>query len=100
MRALGLSLILFACSASAQWTQPQPMMSLEALQAFKVKDSDCPRREQIIAGVQRQLELRGIGLNADPATLSKQDVEYNATAKIIIWSFRIGCANPDRYSKK
>jgi hypothetical protein len=48
--------------------------------------------------VELQLRLRGIA-DKNPEDLSKEDMQYNATAKIIIWSLRIGCSNPNRYVK-
>jgi hypothetical protein len=75
---------------------PESAISFEQLKAIKVSNRDCVNMEKTINYVERQLELRGID-SQHPEQLSRRDAEYNTTAKIIIWSLRIGCNNPNRY---
>jgi hypothetical protein len=95
------SMILIAVFASGCSTAPsqyhtESAISLEQLQAIKVADRDCPTMNRTIAYVEKQLRLRGID-SEHPEKLNASDTAYNSTAKIIIWSLRIGCNNPNRY---
>lgn len=100
-----LTLLVTGCSTTTGY-QDQPgvqyrvlsesAISLEQLKAIKVSDRDCVTVDKTISYVERQLQLRGID-SEHPERLSRSDAEYNTTAKIIIWSLRIGCNNPNRY---
>jgi hypothetical protein len=76
-------------------TRTQPV-SYERLSAIKVGDSDCANIDRWVNYSEDQLRAKGL-LYANPEELNDDDRKYNATARIIIWSLRIGCANPDRY---
>jgi len=71
-------------------------VSYQQLDAIKLGDSDCPRIDQWVNFSEDQLRAKGL-LYADPTQLNDADRLYNAKARIIIWSLRIGCANPNRY---
>lgn len=74
----------------------QQAMSYEQLEAIRVSDSDCARMDYIINTMETQLRLKGFTY-ANPEDLNDNDRKYNATARIVIWSLRIGCNNPNRY---
>jgi hypothetical protein len=71
-------------------------VSYQQLDSIRVGDADCPRIDEWVNFSETQLKAKGL-LYADPATLNDEDRLYNAKARIIIWSLRIGCANPNRY---
>ena len=77
----------------------RPTVSYDQMASIHVDDNNCPNIDQIIAGVQEQLRLLGT-LNKNPEDMTEIQRQYNEKAKIIIWSLRIGCNNPDRYAKK
>jgi hypothetical protein len=64
--------------------------------SIHVDDNNCPNIDQITAGIQQQLRLLGT-LDKNPEDMTEYQRQYNEKAKIIIWSLRIGCNNPDRY---
>jgi hypothetical protein len=74
----------------------RPTVSYDQMASIHVDDNNCPNIDQIIAGVQEQLRLLGT-LNKNPEDMTETQRQYNEKAKIIIWSLRIGCNNPDRY---
>lgn len=74
----------------------RPTVSYDQMASIHVDDNNCPNIDQIIAGVQEQLRLLGT-LNKNPEDMTEIQRQYNEKAKIIIWSLRIGCNNPDRY---
>lgn len=76
----------------------QQAISYAQLQSIKVTSQDCPNIDAHVNFVEQQLRLKGL-TNAVPENLNEDDRKYNATARIIIWSLRIGCNNPDRYKK-
>jgi hypothetical protein len=88
--------LLTGCATQA----PQPKsVSLAELKSIKLSNRDCANIDQRIRWAENQLRLRGT-LNAHPEELHGEDREFNAAARIQIWSLRIGCANPNRYAKK
>jgi len=98
-------MILIAILASGCSTAPhqyqyqyhaESAIGIEQLKAIKVSNRDCANIDRTVSYVEKQLQLRGID-SAHPERLSASDAEYNTTAKIIIWSLRIGCNNPNRY---
>ena len=72
---------------------------LEQIQARKYTMADCPNLDQNIKFLETQLRLKGLH-NVDATKLDESDREYNAVTKKIIWNLRIGCTNPNRFSKK
>jgi hypothetical protein len=71
-------------------------MTYEQLAAFRVNDNMCLQIDRYVDLMERQLLLKGFTY-ATPEDLNDADRKYNAEARIIIWSLRIGCNNPDRY---
>ena len=82
---------LLATSARAETP-----LSYEQLAAFRVNNSMCPRIDDYVKSLERQLALKGLTY-ATPENLNDDDRKYNAEARIAIWALRIGCNNPDRY---
>ena len=74
----------------------RPTVSYDQMASIHVDDYNCPNIDQITAGVQEQLRLLGT-LNKNPEDMTEAQRQYTEKAKIIIWSLRIGCNNPDRY---
>ena len=71
-------------------------ISYEQLASTKVSSRDCPNIDTHVNFIEQQLRFKGL-LNATPEDLNEDDRKYNATARIMIWSLRIGCNNPNRY---
>ena len=71
-------------------------MPYSQLQSIRTTQSDCRQLDQNINHMEYQLKQRGIW-GKNPEDLDSADRQYNSTAKIIIWSLRIGCNNTDRY---
>jgi hypothetical protein len=90
-----LAVLLVGC-ASYQPYQSQQAWSYQQLSAFKVNNSMCPQIDYYVNLMETQLRLKGL-YNATPENLNDADRQYNAEARIIIWSLRIGCNNPNRY---
>lgn len=91
-----VTIVLSGC-ASNQIRSSQAI-SYEQLSAIKVSQRDCPNIDTHVNYIEQQLRFKGL-LNATPEGLNEDDRKYNATARIIIWSLRIGCNNPDRYKQ-
>ena len=83
--------------ASTVPRQAQPM-SYQEVERIKVVDSrDCQNPDALINEMYRQLQLKGF-LGKNPEDLATdEDRQYNSRAKVVIWSLRIGCNNPNRY---
>jgi hypothetical protein len=107
---LALSLIAVALTGCAV-PQDKPMMfnrsivatsantsvPIEALERIRLTNADCANMEQRIPYIERQLQMRGTW-GHNPEELSEQDRRYNSAGKVLIWSLRIGCNNPNRYN--
>jgi ABC-type thiamine transport system ATPase subunit len=93
---VGLVVALVGC-ANTKPAVPQAV-SYEQLAAIKLSNNDCVNIDRIVNWTETQLRLRGL-TNVMPEDLSNDDRQYNATARIMVWSLRIGCANPNRYNK-
>ena len=93
---VGLVMTVVGCAN----TQPaqSPAASYEQLASIKLSNRDCANIDRHVNWAETQLRLRGLA-NVMPEDLNNDDRKYNATARIMIWSLRIGCANPDRYNK-
>jgi len=92
-----LTMVLTGCASTLPVKTPGGI-TMAQLEHLQVTDSDCAVIDQRINYVENQLRLRGtFGMN--PEDLSEEDRRYNSTGKIIIWSLRIGCNNPNRYQK-
>lgn len=96
----GLIVLAFltGCASQTQLSQSQAI-SLAELKSIRLSNADCPNIDYWVNYAETQLRRRGL-VNVHPEDLHGEDREYNATARIMIWSLRIGCNNPDRYSKK
>lgn len=88
-----LAVMLVGCATNRV---NQRAMSYGELTSIRVSNADCPRMDAIINNMETQLRLRGLQ-DANPEDLNDADRQYNATARIVIWSLRIGCNNPNRY---
>ena len=84
-----LSVVLVGCASNKA-------ISYQQLDSIQLGDYDCPKIDQWVNFSEDQLRAKGL-LYVDPTTLNDSDRLYNAKARIIIWSLRIGCANPNRY---
>jgi len=69
---------------------------LEQLEQIKLGQGDCSQIDQRISYYEQQLVLHGTW-GKNPEELSEPDRRYNSAGKILIWSLRIGCNNPNRY---
>lgn len=98
MRSCLIVLALLAGCASKAPVSTQPA-SLNELKQIKLSSRDCAHIDYHVNYAERQLKLKGL-LDKNPEDLSDEDRQYNATARIMVWSLRIGCANPNRYAKK
>ena len=74
----------------------QQAYSYDDLKSVRVSAADCIRMDDIITKMETQLRIKGLQY-ASPEDLNDADRQYNATARIVIWSLRIGCNNPNRY---
>ena len=88
-----LVLCLVGCATSRVNRQA---LSYDQLTEIRVSTADCTNIDSIVNNMETQLKLRGLQ-SANPEDLNDDDRKYNATARIVIWSLRIGCNNPDRY---
>jgi hypothetical protein len=91
-----LAVFLVGCAGSRAPYQSQQAWSYQELSTFKVNNSMCPKIDYYVNLMETQLRLKGL-YNATPEDLNDADRQYNAEARIIIWSLRIGCNNPNRY---
>jgi len=97
MKLVACVVILATLVGCASNRQPQAM-TYDQLSAIRVNNYQCKDTEAIVENMERQLKLRGLA-NVNPDDLTDADRMYNAKARIVIWSMRIGCNNPDRYKK-
>jgi len=82
---------------SYNYAQPQHLSQTDLDRIAKqISNHDCPAIDANISLMEQQLKYRGL-TNRLPEDLDDEDRVYNATAKVIIWSLRIGCNNPNRY---
>jgi hypothetical protein len=95
MKSIALLIVtaLVGCASAP----PQRGMSLAQIENIKVYQRDCANMDKFITDVENQLRIRGT-FGKNPEDLSEEDRRYNSAGKIIIWSLRIGCNNPQRYS--
>ena len=87
-------------TAQAQYYNQSSPVSYEELErvALSADDNKCPRIDYWVEWAERQLRLKGL-LGRTPEDLDDADRKYNGMAHILIWSMRIGCNNPNRYTK-
>jgi hypothetical protein len=89
-----IAMTLVGCSSTG--IKPAGGISLSELERIRVVQADCPAIDQRVAYIENQLRLRGTS-GKNPEDLSEEDRRYNSAGKVIIWSLRIGCNNPNRY---
>lgn len=87
--AILLTIMLVGCATNRS-------MSYTQLEQVKVTNADCGNMDRIIDNMEAQLRARGFA-NVEPEQLNDADRKYNATARVVIWSLRIGCNNLGRY---
>ena len=97
MKLLACAIALVSLAGCASNRQPQAM-SYEQLSTIRANNLQCNNIESIVENMERQLALRGL-TDVNPEDLNDADRLYNAKARIVIWSMRVGCNNPDRYKK-
>ena len=97
MRLLAIALVLglVGCASRAPY-QPRTM-SYSDIEHITVRDSDCSRVDQLTEDINRQLYLKGYTGKNPEDLATEEDRKYNSRAKVVIWSLRIGCNNPNRY---
>jgi hypothetical protein len=95
---LATSLLAVALAGCASYAPYQPQaMSYSEIENIKVTNNDCSRIDRIIENINRQLYLKGyVGKNPEDLP-SEEDRKYNSRARVVVWSLRIGCNNPNRY---
>lgn len=98
MKLMCLTLIVLTLTGCATSTPSGAgrAMTYEQLSSIQVKNSDCRNIDAIVSNMENQLRIKGL-INANPEDLNDSDRKYNARARIVIWSLRIGCNNPNRY---
>lgn len=97
MRVVACAIILASLVGCAS-KRPPEAMSYVQLNSIRTGNISCNQIESVVANMEQQLRLKGL-TNVDPEDLSESDRLYNAKARIVIWSMRISCNNPDRYKK-
>lgn len=98
MRLLGIlfAVTLVGCANRTPY-QPQAMSYYEVKSITLDDARDCPRIDTIINNMEEQLRLKGFaGMNPEDLK-TEEDRKYNSRARVVIWSLRIGCNNPNRY---
>jgi len=95
MRLLTILLALTLVGCAANRSSAVSYEQLEKM-STQLSNKDCPRIDYYINFAETQLRFKGL-TNATPEELNDEDRKYNAQARIMIWSLRIGCNNPGRY---
>lgn len=95
--ALRYSLILVLLMSGCSTINSYTALPYDQLKTIRVHNSDCARLDDNVNYVEDQLRRKGI-LGKNPEDLNFDDRQYNSTARIIVWSLRIGCNNTDRYA--
>jgi len=86
---------LVGCASNGAY-RPQAMSYYEVEQ-IKVTNRDCSRADQIIGQMEEQLRRKGYAGKNPEDLATDEDRQYNSRARVVIWSLRVGCNNPDRY---
>lgn len=88
--AILLAVLLVGCSSNRGMTYNQ-------VESIQLSDRDCARADYIIANMEEQLRIKGYAGKNPEDLATEEDRKYNSRARVVIWSLRIGCNNPDRY---
>jgi hypothetical protein len=97
MRLLAILLVMGLVGCASRAPYQLQAMSYSDIERITVKDSDCSRVDQITETINRQLYIKGYTGKNPEDLQSEEDRKYNSRAKVVIWSLRIGCNNPNRY---
>jgi hypothetical protein len=87
-----VSLTLTSCTHQVR---PEAV-SLEELRGIAVDSNSCKNLDNSVIFLENQQRIKGIPPTA-PELLNQHDREYQARIRILVWSLRIGCANPDMF---
>ncbi len=96
MKLAAFLLVLGLVGCASNQAQQSRAVSRQQLEQYPLSDNDCRDIDYHVNFAEEQLRRKGF-LYADPESMNDEDRKYNATARIIIWSLRIGCNNPGRY---
>lgn len=97
MKLLAMLIVVALAGCASHTPYQQRAWSYQDIESIKVSDNDCSRVDQISETVNQQLYLKGYtGKNPEDLP-TEEDRKYNSRAKVVIWSLRIGCNNPNRY---
>jgi len=96
MKLAAFLLLLGLVGCASNQAQQNRAVSRQQLDSYPLSENSCRDIDYHVNFVEEQLRLKGF-LYVDPASLNDEDRKYNATARIMIWSLRIGCNNPGRY---
>lgn len=94
-----LAVLMLVSLVGCAGRNPPNSISYGELRNIKYTNRDCNQIEDRISFLESQLQSRGL-TNAIPEQLNENDRVYNATARIMIWNLRIGCNNPNLYTRK
>jgi lipoprotein NlpI len=72
-------------------------MSYQQLESIQVTNRDCSQIDAIIQQMEQQLQAKGYAGKNPEDLATEEDRRYNSRARVVIWSLRIGCNNPNRY---
>lgn len=74
------------------------VLSYAEVEQIKVVDGrDCINPDILIGQMEEQLRLRGYAGKNPEDLATEDDRKLNSRIRVVIWSLRIGCNNPDRY---
>jgi hypothetical protein len=93
MRILAILLVVGLVGCASRPTT----MTYADIERITVTDKDCGRVDQITESINQQLYLKGYAGKSPEDLPTEADRKYNSRAKVVIWSLRVGCNNPDRY---
>jgi len=92
--AILLAVLLVGCATRPY--QPQAMTYSE-IERIQLTNADCGRADSFISMMGEQLRLKGYAGKNPEELATEEDRKYNSRAKVVMWSLRIGCNNPNRY---
>jgi lipoprotein NlpI len=72
-------------------------MTYQQVESIQVTNRDCSQIDTIVRQMEQQLQAKGYAGKNPEDLATEADRQYNSRAKVVIWSLRIGCNNPNRY---
>lgn len=96
MKLAAFLLVLGLAGCAVNPAQQNRAVSRQQLDSYPLSEGSCRNIDYHVNFAEEQLRLKGF-LYASPESLNDEDRKYNASARIMIWSLRIGCNNPGRY---